>query len=266
MGILIYNGQDIEQRDTDGMVNLTDMAKANDVLIGDWKARKTTDRYIAQLSSDMAIPITNILTSDKQDGTWAHPLLAIEFGRWISPAFAIWCDLHIQRLVATGSTSLDSDRQNLERALAPEITYLGVREQDKVLRQLGFPKEYRQRLGIQLLERINPSMLPEKPQPQEMASLPTAKALLTPTQIGEALGWYCKSNQSKGDARRVNSKLAELGYQESISGRWSATKRAIDAGLVDRKPVNTDSRTQKDQLLWGADILPILQEYTGAMA
>jgi hypothetical protein len=78
MGILIYNGQDIKQRDTDGMVNLTDMAKANDVLIGDWKARKTTDRYIAQLSSDMAIPITNILTSDKQDGTWAHPLLAID--------------------------------------------------------------------------------------------------------------------------------------------------------------------------------------------
>jgi hypothetical protein len=28
MGILVYNGQSIEQRDTDGMVNITDMAKA----------------------------------------------------------------------------------------------------------------------------------------------------------------------------------------------------------------------------------------------
>jgi hypothetical protein len=98
---------------------------------------------------------------------------------------------------------------------------------------------------------------------EELASLPTAKALLTPTQIAEELGWKCKSVKAKGfDAIGINKKLAELGYQERIGGKWSATQKAIDLNLCDRKPVDTNSRTQQDQLLWSVDVLPILQEYS----
>jgi hypothetical protein len=267
MSILVYNGQSIEQRDSDAMVNITEMAKANNVLVGDWLRLKSTDEYIKALSSVMGIPITDLMvkingSSGGGFGTWAIPELAIHFGQWVSPEFHVWCNLHIHRLVKSGRTELESDRRSLELAAAPDITYKAIKSQDSVLKQAGFPIEYRQRLALQLLEKINPKMLTEKPEPREMASLPTTKALLNPTQIGEAIDWYCKSNQSKGDARRVNSKLAELGYQESIGGRWSATDKAIDANLVDRKPVNTDSRTQKDQLLWSADILPILREHS----
>jgi hypothetical protein len=65
----------------------------------------------------------------------------------------------------------------------------------------------------------------------------------------------------RGDAMKINSLLKQLGYQEAIGGRWSATQKAIDLKLVDRKPVDTNSRTQKDQLVWSSDILPILSEH-----
>jgi hypothetical protein len=267
MGILVYNGQNIEQRDTDGMVNITDMAKANNVLVGDWKARKTTDRYIEQLSLDMGIAITNILTSDKQDGTWAHYLLAIEFGRWVSPAFAIWCDRHIHRLVTTGKAELEANRQQMERQLRPAPTPKFMREVNAMLRSAGFPKEYIQRNALVVAQRNFPEALPELPLPQEMASLPTPKAFLTPTQIAEELGWKCKTSPNP-DPKQVNQKLAQLGYQEKIQGVWTPTDKAIKAGLVDRKPVaieNSAKRSAVDQLLWSVDILPILQEHSEAI-
>jgi hypothetical protein len=97
------------------------------------------------------------------------------------------------------------------------------------------------------------------PTPEELPSLP-AQSLLTPTQIAKELGINYKTGAP--NPRWVNEKLEVLGYQEKVGGQWSATPKA--AGLCDRKPVDTDSRTQKDQLLWSADIIPVLQEFVAA--
>lgn len=274
MGILVYNGQSIEQRDTDGMVCFTQMAKANGVEVSNWRQLDSAESYMSSLERTLGIPRIDIFQSkpgnpENGGGSWGHYLLAIEFGRWISSEFAIWCDQHIHRLVTTGSTDLEANRQQMERQLRPAPTPKFMREVNVMLRSAGFPKEYVQRNALAVARRNFPEALAELPAPQDMASLPTAKALLNPTQIGEALAWFCKSNPSKGDARRLNSKLAELGYQESIGGKWSATDKAINAGLVDRKPVaieNSAKRSAVDQLLWPVDILPILQEHSEAIA
>jgi hypothetical protein len=187
--------------------------------------------------------------------------LAIEFGRWISPAFAIWCDQHIHRLVTTGETKLESNRQSLEVAIAPRPTQKEIRYQYGTYK-MAFGKPYADRWLLQIDRKYNPALAGEAPAPQEMASLPTARALLTPTKIAEELGWHHKGGKQSGNAQKVNSELARLGYQESIRGVWSATEKAIAASLVDRKPVETNSRTQKDQLLWSADVVAILQEHS----
>lgn len=98
------------------------------------------------------------------------------------------------------------------------------------------------------------------PAPEELASLPTAKALLTPTQIADRLDLNYKTG--KPNPQAVNKLLEDLGYQTKIDGTWSATDKAIELNLCDRKPIETESRTQKDQLLWSIDIIAILQEYT----
>jgi hypothetical protein len=267
MNNLTYNGQPINQRD-DGMVNLTQMAQANGKKTSHWTCLDSTKDYIAELERTTGIPASDLLLvihgGSNGNGTYAHPLLAIEFGRWISPAFAIWCDRHIQRLVATGKTELESNRASLEEQLLLKPTQKEIRYQYGTYK-IAFGKAYADRWLLQIDKKYNPALVGESPKPQEMSSLLTAKALLTPTKIAEELSWWCKSNPSKGDARLVNSELARLGYQESVGGRWSATDRAISAGLVDRKPVDTDSRTQKDQLLWSADILPILREHSPAL-
>jgi phage regulator Rha-like protein len=128
--------------------------------------------------------------------------------------------------------------------------------------KMAHGKAYADRWLAQMHQKWYPALVGDAPKPEESASLPTAKALLTPTQIAEQLGLYCKSNAKSGDARRVNKLLQELGYQTKIDGVWSATDKAIDLNLCDRKPIDTGSRTQKDQLMWSADILVILQEHT----
>ena len=109
---LIYNGQQINRRDSDGYVNGTEMCQANGVLISGWLRLKKTESYIASLASDMQIDISQLTDVRKGNtekfgqGTWLHPLLALNLGRWISPQFAIWCDRHIKVLLETGSTAL----------------------------------------------------------------------------------------------------------------------------------------------------------------
>ena len=96
---LNYNGFIINQQ-TDGYVNATEMCTANNKRLHDWNRLKSTGEYIEQLISVTGIPAT-VLVKGFSDSfgnqqTWVHPLLAIQLGRWISPAFAIWCDMHIK--------------------------------------------------------------------------------------------------------------------------------------------------------------------------
>lgn len=107
MSNLTYNGQSISQRE-DGYVNATEMAKATGKEVYDWRRNKQTQAYIQVVSSATGIPVAELVLVVNGDGggTWIHPKLAIEFGRWVSPEFAYWCDEHIKTLMETGSTSL----------------------------------------------------------------------------------------------------------------------------------------------------------------
>lgn len=156
--------------------------------------------------------------------------------------------------------TVEADRQHLEVLVAPKPKLSEIKQTTKMFEYLH-GKSYAQRYYAQMVGKHYPALTGAQPTPEEKASLPTAKSLLTPTQIAVELGWYCKSNNTAGDARKVNSELARLGYQEPIVGKWSATNKAINLNLVDRKPVETNSRSQKDQLLWSADIVSILQEF-----
>lgn len=42
---------------------------------------------------------TSRARADRGGGTWLHPKLAVAFARWLSPDFAVWCDMQIDRLL-----------------------------------------------------------------------------------------------------------------------------------------------------------------------
>jgi hypothetical protein len=164
MSILLYHDCPIEQRQDDGYVNGTAMCKANRVLIGHWLCLKQTKAYIVQLSIEIGIPILKLTETRKggdssKQGTWLHPLLALNLGRWISPKFAIWCDRHIKVLIETGQTAIaestesipsDSDRLTKIELTLEELTNL-VHEQVAIA-ALSKPKTSKQRMQELLLE------------------------------------------------------------------------------------------------------------------
>jgi phage regulator Rha-like protein len=163
-----------------------------------------------------------------------------------------------KRQLADQSKTVESDRQNLEKQFAPKPTQKEIRASYGMWK-MAHGKPYADRWLGQMHQRYYPALIGDAPQAQEMASLSTARALLTPTKIAEELGLLYKTGSGNGS--KVNSLLVKLGYQISVGGRWSATEKAISANLCDRKPVDTNSRSQKDQLLWSAAMIAVLQEH-----
>lgn len=69
--------------------------------------------------------------------TFRHEDVALEFARWLSPVFAIWCNDRIKELVRHGMTATP---QTVERILNDPGTMIGVlqelkREREKTARQ-----------------------------------------------------------------------------------------------------------------------------------
>lgn len=261
-----YNGKLIQCRE-DKYFNLTQMCQANEKLVSDFLRLKSTKAYLNQLSSDMGIPISkliDIVTGGQhwEQGTWGHKYIAIKLARWISVEFEIWCDKNIFTLLNTGKVDIkieEVDRDRLERQLLPTPEIKQIKESTFFFKDL-FGESYAQRYALQQFKKHYPQLAGEAPQSQEMVSFPTPHALLTPTQVAEQLGWKYKTGNP--DPRKVNCYLVLLGYQEKVGKQWRATEKAISANLCDRKPVETNSRTQKDQLLWSDKIIDILKEHS----
>lgn len=101
-----WNDTQIRIRE-DRYVSLTDMAKATGKRLNDWVRLESSKSYLEELSSVVGITTSDLLQIQKglkqggtpQDqGTWGHPMVAIEFGRWLSPEFGIWCNIHLHSI------------------------------------------------------------------------------------------------------------------------------------------------------------------------
>jgi len=116
MSNLSYNGQVIEQRQSDNYVNLTQMAQANDVELKHFNDSEFAKNYLKALqeseSRDSRLTVNGQFIFTESVGfpavktTWGHPLVAIAFGQWISPEFHVWCNVHIKTLMSEGTVSI----------------------------------------------------------------------------------------------------------------------------------------------------------------
>jgi hypothetical protein len=85
MSNLTYNGQIIEQRQTDNYVNLTQMAKANNVQLKHFNESEFAVKYLKALQESIngESPLTVVEGFGANKTTWAHPLIAERFMQWI---------------------------------------------------------------------------------------------------------------------------------------------------------------------------------------
>lgn len=103
--VFSYQGTSVTFIHKDGkvMVNATQMAKKFGKRPAKWLELPSTEEFLNQLrairKSDRLVETVNGI------GTWMHEDVAIEFARWLSPAFAIWCNDRIKELLTVGMTA-----------------------------------------------------------------------------------------------------------------------------------------------------------------
>lgn len=122
--IFQYNGSPISfQKGNSVMVNATEMAKPFGKLAKDWLSNKSTKEFISTLSAVRTIPLTDLVVvrqgGNVEQGTWLHEDVAVEFARWLSPTFAIWCNDRIKELLTKGRTSIC---QSSRRVTGPKVS------------------------------------------------------------------------------------------------------------------------------------------------
>lgn len=97
------------------MVNATQMARPFERRPAKWLELSSTKDFIDQLT---AIRKTDRLVETINGvGTWMHEDVAMEFARWLSPTFAIWCNDRIKELLTQGVTTVSDDDAVIAQAM-----------------------------------------------------------------------------------------------------------------------------------------------------
>lgn len=106
-------------------LNATAIAKHFYKFVKDYLKTAQTQDYIAALAKNLSVR-NIILTADDlvivrqggiEQGTWLHPKLAVNFARWLSADFAVWCDLKIDSLINGENQQMPQIPQTLSEAL-----------------------------------------------------------------------------------------------------------------------------------------------------
>lgn len=94
------------------MVNATEMAApfGNSKRPQFWLNNQYAKEFLAALSEARNLASADLVQvtkgGNRAQGTWMHEDVALEFARWLSPAFAIWCNDRIKELLRDGATVL----------------------------------------------------------------------------------------------------------------------------------------------------------------
>lgn len=198
-----YNNSDITfQKGSSVMVNATEMAKSFGKQPSDWTRQKSTAEFLNALSSVRGIPraelIQSVMGGNSTQGTWMHEDVAIEFARWLSPAFAIWCNDRIKELMRDGVTTTATDDEAIIKAI--EILHRRIEEGKRCIEtQQACIETQSEQLRIQA------------PKVAYYDAAMDSSATYSTTAIAKDLGT---------NAQALNQKLHVLGIQFKRNGTW----------------------------------------------
>jgi hypothetical protein len=109
----------IEYRDEDGYINVTNLCKAGGKLFVEWKKLDKTKVFLRALSKSVFINIDLLIKNsigeiNKEKYAWAHPQIAINISQWISPKFDVKVSGWIYEVMMTGKVDICSTKTYLE--------------------------------------------------------------------------------------------------------------------------------------------------------
>lgn len=125
-----YNGNLVRFDKVDGvtMINATQMAKPFGKRPVDWLQNQQAKDFIKALaevrnstSADL-VRVTKGGNDKNAQGTWMHEDVALEFARWLSPQFAIWCNDRIKELFKEGVVKAQRTEERRKRLATEKET------------------------------------------------------------------------------------------------------------------------------------------------
>ena len=240
-----YLGNRIEFKMVDGHVyaNANQMANGfgGSPKLRDWKASNNTKKYIEALEKSLEkfspteLIIVNQGGKAKEQGTWIHEKLVLNFARYLNVEFELWCDEQIATLLREGKVELQPTNDKIS-LLMRIVTANG--ETELALAMNRYENNY-----------VKPLELDNKIKSQQIAELQPkgtyydlvlqCKNLLSVGQIAKDYG---KSPQW------LNDKLHELKVQYKQGNVWLLYQKYADKGY-------TKSKTQPITRSTGPDVV-----------
>ena len=217
--VFSYNGNPVTfQIGSATMVNDTEMAKP----FGENKSPRfwiwlpTTQEFLSTLSDVRKLHITQLVTTAKgnsslfEQGTWMHEDVALEFARWLSPQFAIWCNDRIKELLKHGVTAM------------PGLLDNALSNPEPLIKALTELKEARERVAA-IEEEIN-RIAGNGTENQPVSITPCVSVKVYTTQeLAKELG---------ATAQLLNKILESKGVLERKNGIWTVTAKYAESGYV----------------------------------
>lgn len=197
-----YNGNSIAfQLGENVMVNATEMAKPFNKRPAKWLELPSTTQFIDSLIAVRKSDRSKLIQQINGIGTWFHEDVALEFARWLSPAFAIWCNDRIKELLRYGITATQVTVETIIANPETGIKLLQALQEERREKEL-----LRQRSEAQS-EQLKLSA----PKVQYFDTVLTSTNTYTATQIAKEFGY---------GAETLNRKLCQMGVQYKQNGQW----------------------------------------------
>ena len=205
------------------MVNATEMAKSFGKRPAKWLELPSTKEFLAALTdvrkSDFALIQTDKGGISGGGGTWMHEDVALEFARWLSPAFAIWCNDRIKELLKYGMT-----------ATQPTLDEM-VNNPDLVIRMATQLKQEREEKAR--LEAENKRIIKETAPAVTFTQAVSGSA--SSCLIGELAKLIDQNGYPMGE-KRLFRWLRENGYLGTKGERYNIpNQKYVDMGLFELK-------------------------------
>lgn len=224
--VFAYNGTNVTfaKKNNMVMVNATQMAKQFNKVPKDWLRTNPSKEFINSLSAVRHICPTDLVRitqgGNGEQGTWMHEDVAIEFARWLSPAFAIWCNDRIKELMKYGITATETTIDSIIADPDNGIRLLTALKQEREQRQLAESR-------AAMLEEVTKEQAPKVAFADAVLSSPDS------ILIGELAKILCQRGYQTGEIR-LYEQLRNEGYLCSAgSDRNLPMQRYLEMGLFE---------------------------------
>ena len=238
--IKVFNFEDnnVTFYDKNGMlyINATEMAKPFGITKRPqfWLNLQSTSEFLDALTEAKKIAsadLQRVTKGGNNQGTWLFKDAAIEFARWLSPKFAIWCNDKIEELMTKGHTSVQNFDVPTTFSAALKLAAVQAEQLEEKERQL---KQAAQTIHSQ--EKCIATLQEDKSYLDQILHSP---ALVSSTSVAQDYGLSAKG---------FNDLLRKWGVQYKCGDQWILKSRYKDAGYVSSETItinNTKGRVAK---------------------